>query len=231
MSAVRLIHRTLAVTPPAAGAVALDGVHDGPLKRRRRTDGIDRASGVGVAVTASPENNALEEETLPSESAPSKGKKRRRCGGDNETSNRVGSGEGGAAGGDRKDGPSNDRGAPLPRTCSLFIAGEPMNVEDVPAALASVSSPKKTAVVGMNRGSGPRGREDWAGRRGADDLGRRIKGRLVALFHEGVLCGCSVLVEACLQVKLSVNQFIVSNDEFMDGLAHCSMLQCALWCR
>lgn len=230
MSAVRLVHRTLAVTPPAAGAVALGGAHEGPLRRRKRTDGIDRASGVGVAVTASSENSALEEETLPSESAPSKGKKRRRCGDDNETSNLVGSGGGGAAGGGRKDGPSNDRGAPLPRTCSLFIAGEPMNVEDVPAAPASVSSPKKTEVAGMNRESWSRGRKDWAGRRGADDLGRRIKGRLVALFHEGVLCGCSVLVEACLQVKLSVNRFIISNYELMDGLTRWSMLQCALWC-
>lgn len=205
MSVVRLVHRTLAVTPLAASAVALDGVHEGSLRKRRKNDGFDRAPGigVGVAVTAAPQKGGLEKETLPSESAPSKGKKRRRCSGDDETSNRVGSAAGYAVGGgDRKDDPSNGCRAPLPETCSLFIAGEPMNVDDVPAAPASVSCSKKTLVAGVNRGSGSRAREDWAGRRGADGLGRRIKGRLVALFHEGVLCGCSVLVEACLQVKV-----------------------------
>lgn len=213
MSAVRLVHRVLAVTPPAAGTVALGGgTEEGPL-RTKRNDAVGRAAGVGGAATGAPQSSGLEEETqtLLSASVPSKGKKRRRCGSDDESGKRMrSSGGGGGAGansgagaGDRQDGPSNDRRASPLATCSLFIAGEPVNIEDVPTAAASVASSTKPAgVAGVNRGSGSRGREDWAGRRGAHDLGCRIKGRLVALFHGGVLRGCSALVEACLQVRL-----------------------------
>ena len=46
--------------------------------------------------------------------------------------------------------------------------------------------------------------EGWAGMREdseARELCRRVKGRLVGLFHRGTMCGCSALVEVCLQVR------------------------------
>lgn len=44
---------------------------------------------------------------------------------------------------------------------------------------------------------------DWAGMREASEvegLAGRVKDRLVELFHQGAMSGCSALVEVCLQV-------------------------------
>lgn len=51
---------------------------------------------------------------------------------------------------------------------------------------------------------GERADVGWAGTRKdgeARELCRRVKGRLVGLFHRGAMYGCSALVEVCLQVR------------------------------
>lgn len=115
------------------------------------------------------------------------------------------------------DGRKGRSSSPPPvAECSLFIAGQPVGAGDVHATLESVVCSKATTPatrsgdgkeaffggmeVGRERGAGDRD-GGWAGRRRAEDLGRRVKGGLVALFHRGAMCGCSALVEACLQVS------------------------------
>lgn len=100
-------------------------------------------------------------------------------------------------------------------SCAVFIAGEPMASRDVlasapaaaPASVLYVATaaprlPPAVAVIGGRVSDEMKGRGlDWAGKRGEQEIGARLKGQLMAVFHRGVFCGCPALVEASLQVR------------------------------
>lgn len=145
-------------------------------------------------------------------------------GGDGDGSGRGG----GSAGGDGGEmvecragasPPDRKKGQAVGSSCEIFIGGEPVVATDIPATLPSVRYCAASQVVagsnlrreeegeggGGGGGTGSRRRgclegACWAGTRGAEDLGRRLKEGLVGVFHRGAMSGFPGLVEASLQV-------------------------------
>ncbi|CAM9354762.1 unnamed protein product [Ectocarpus sp. 12 AP-2014] len=211
VSAARLVHLTLALTPPAARAVALadpDDVSDddeesgdsggeeaAPVDRRLGLEeeepiaggpkGKGRKRGRSELGGASSERGEGEEEE---EEAEREGLGLTVGGGDEGQAREGWEGVGGVGGG-------GGRGSTPPPLPTLFIAGVPMPSEvggDGPVASGS------KVVFSDGGGSG----ESEVGEE-AEDLGRRIQDRLLAFFHHGVACGCPALVEVCLQATLT----------------------------
>lgn len=229
-SAVRLVRRTLAVVPAAATAVALGGgVQQAVLPTQDPISTI--GSGVDVSASASSESTRLDGDTdqaPPRSEAPEKGKKRARSEvdgtGTSGSRSRRRINEVAVEGEGRSVDGKNDEDCPCPPgkeyPCSLFIAGELVRPQDMtPSALGKVygsaeavkeSSPstgmagsgrKDEGVCTVRRMGGRRGEGSWAGRRGEEELGRRLKVQLVSSFHKGAARGCSSLVECCLEVS------------------------------
>lgn len=219
-SAVRLIHRTVAVTQPAAVAIAFGGT-----QYTTPRNGFSTAAAVtttaAAAVSVDSDSSAGGAEGTPQSIPPSgKGKKRTRHelgsngedDGINEKEDADDENTGDTDRGRRRNGRSSGGGRRArlgsPAPCSLFIAGEPVTIRDVPAAPAGVSSSRnmvaaavgRQGALGIDRQGERLEGEAWAGRCGGEGLGRRIKKQLVALFQRGATCGCPALVEACLQV-------------------------------
>lgn len=182
-SAVRLVHRTLAVVPPAAAAVALGGVQHAapPTQDPFSTEG----SAADVTTSGSSESTGLDgvnsgdaDQGPPRSQAPRKGKKRARnevdgevCGTGNSGSRRrsrlnevPAEEEGRSVDGD--DAGRNDENCSRPpekeRSCSLFIAGELVRPQDMPpSAPGRVSSGAETVMeASPSAGVAGSGRKD-----------------------------------------------------------------------
>lgn len=228
-SAVRLVHRTLAVVPAAATAVALGGVQHAVLPTQ---DPISTEGSVADAsASASSESTGLDGDTdqaPPRSEGPGKGKKRARSEFDGTGTSGSRSRrklneaavdeEGRSVNGKNGEDCPYRPGKEYP--CSLFIAGELVKPQDVapsapgrvyggaetvkeasPSAGVAGSGRKDEGVCTVRRMGGSRGERSWAGRRGEGELGRRLKVQLVGSFHKGAARGCSALVECCLEVS------------------------------
>lgn len=245
VSAVRLIHRTLSISPAAAAAVAAGGAPrdllNGTTMSPRPMSLATAIESAAVCLPAAAAVAAGGGSDSCATGGKGKGKKRRRSGsgdgdGDDDAvapadrrvlpaareADRNGDKSVGLNGDVSVGGSSTSSAAtvagdqgPMKRTrhqqappSTVFIAGEPVPSEDLPKAVANIAgvsyaaSASTAATIG-----GPASfdtRKDglgWSGRRGEEELGTRLKGHLISVFHRGVYCGCPPLVEACLRVR------------------------------
>lgn len=245
VSTVRLIHRTLSISPAAAAAVAAGGVPPRDLLNGTATSPrpMSLATAIESAAVPPPPAAAAAPGGGTDSSATGgkgKGKKRRRSGsgngdGDDDVgpadrrvphaareADRNGDKSVGDNGDDSVGGSCTSSAAtatgdrrPMKRSRhqqapsrTIFIAGEPVPSGDLPEAVANPAgvsyapSASKAAIIGGPASiDGRKDRLSWAGRKGEAELGARLKGHLVSVFHRGVYCGCPPLVEACLRVR------------------------------